>query len=136
MPEQWCTQVRNTLNSSYAVECKKHKRSFDVHGETHPDEVVIAISFLDPEHPTAIPVTYFVSADLAGSAPAQKILDALVDSAGIFFDQYFATPDWNEYFGDWTEGEIRNVDFFYLVNRDNVRLSLMADELLGNLDDE
>lgn len=136
LPEAWCTQVRTTFNSTYAPECKKHIKSFDVHGETHPDEVIIAISFLNPEQPETIPVTYFVSADLSGKAPAQNVLDALVDSAGVFFDQYFATPDWNDYFGEWTEGEVRNVEFFYLINRENVRLSRLADELLQDGSDE
>tara|TARA_R110000868_G_scaffold124990_7_gene330264 strand:+ start:247 stop:699 length:453 start_codon:yes stop_codon:yes gene_type:complete len=132
LPEAWLTEVRGTFNKTYAPQCKSHNKSFDVHGETHPDELVLAISFFNAEKPELIPTTYLISADLSGKAPAQKMLDTLVDSAGVFFDQYFATPDWNEYFGEWTEAEVRGIEFFYIVNRENIRLSLMADQLLGS----
>lgn len=132
LPEPWLTQIRATFNQTYAPECQKQNKSFDVHGETHPDEVVIAVSWLDPNHPEVIPVTYMVSADLGGGAPAQKLLDSLVDSAGVFFDQYFSTPTWNEYFGEWTEGEVKGVEFHYVVNRENVRLTHLADDLLAS----
>lgn len=137
LPETWVSEVRSTFNKTYAPECQKQKKSFDVHAESHPDEVIIAVSFLDPEHPETIPVTYMVSADLGGKAPAQKMLDALVDSAGVFFDQYFSAPDWNDFFSEWTEGEVRGIEFHYVVNRENVRLSHMADDLLaGNGNDQ
>lgn len=132
LPADWATQVRATLNQTYAPDCKKHSKSFDVHGETHPDELILAISFMNPEHPEFIPTTYVVSADLDGKAPAKKMLDALIDSAGVFFDHYFATPDWNNYFAEWTEAEVRGIEFFYIVNRENIRLSLLADQLIGS----
>jgi len=132
LPESWTTGVRKTLNQTYAPECKKHNKSFDIHAESHPDELIIAFSFFDAEKTERIPTTYMVSADLSGKAPAQKMLDAIVDSAGVFFDSYFATPDWNEYFGEWTEAEVRGIEFFYIVNRENIRLSQLADELLGS----
>lgn len=131
LPETWLTEVRNTFNKTYAPECTKNSKSFDVHAQTHPDEVVIAVSFLDPNRPETIPTTYIVSADLGGKAPAQKLLDTLIDSAGVFFDHYFSTPEWNDYFHEWTEGEVRGVEFHYIVNRENIRLTEIANQLLA-----
>ena len=84
------------------------------------------------------PVTLFLSSDLNDKTASHKIMDTMFDSAGIFFDSFFATEEtedeiWDDYVLDWQDAEFGNDKIFYKVTRENVSLSMAADALLGEL---
>ena len=64
----------------------------------------------------------------------KAIIEKIMDSIGIFFDEYFSNSDWNDYISIWTEAESKKVKFYYKISRENIKLSLMADEILSNYD--
>ena len=80
----------------------------------------------------------FVSSDLDEKTDTSKIMDTMFDSAGVFFDSYFAREEeideiWDEYVLDWEESEFGSDKIFYKVTRENVGLSMEADRLLGEI---
>ena len=136
LPDQWTGEVKELLNQNYSEQCDSTGKTFEVFGETYPDEVLMAVSFLDKKDQLIIPITYMVSADLEQKQNPEKLLKSLVDTVGLFFDGYFSgSKDQEEesvYLSNWEEAELNKVRFWYKVTRENIGLSRMADDLLGN----
>jgi hypothetical protein len=50
--------------------------------------------------------------------------------AGMFFDEIFADENWSEWEPNWQEVEWQNKKYWYKITRENVSLTLAADQLL------
>lgn len=132
IPTEWCEKAEQVLYSAYEKQCNAQQKNFKFYGLTYPDEVFMAICYLDIENELEAPVTYLVSADLEESdKDVTKLLDKLIDSVGIFFDIYFTDANWNDYVVNWTEGNFQGQDFHYKVTRENIGLSIQAEYLLN-----
>lgn len=131
LPETWREKVESLLYNTYQEHCDADKKEFQVHAITWPDELLFTVSYLAPEKTEIIPVTYVMSLDLKEGENPEKHLDTLVDSIGIFFDSYFATADWSDYLANWDEAEYKKLKFFYRVSRENVALTIKAEQLLN-----
>ena len=130
LPKEWSDKVQHLLESIYLDKIEKVGKTFEIYGLTYPDEVYIAISLVHREDELVTPVSYLMSADLVEGQKAQKLIDTLIDSVGVFFDGYFASSDWDEYEATWTEAEFKGENFHYCVSRENIGFSIIADELL------
>ena len=131
IPRQWCEQAEVTLYSTYQAHADERKKEFQLHGFLYPNEVFLAASFLDQQNQLDIPTTYIASLDLKENQDSQKILDLLLDSMGIFFDSYFQLNDWNDYVANWTEAEFNKQTFYYKITRENIALTIQAEQLLN-----
>ena len=123
-------EITEILNFVYKDKCELANKTIEVYGKTYDTELLLAITVLEKEDENAIPATYIASAEI-GTKKQDAILDAIVDSAGIFIEQYLNTPNWDGYISNWTEEEIKGVQIYYQVTRENIKLSLMADQLLN-----
>lgn len=105
---------------------------FQVFGLTYPDEVVISVSYIDTKNSSLTPVTYQASSDLTSAVAAEKLMETLVDSIGMFFDSFFTQASDQEdiYIPRWQEEKYKKIALYYRVTRENVALSFMADQLL------
>lgn len=128
LPEEWTKEFTELLNSIYKDECNRQGKSFYVLGFTYPDEVVLGISFMDDKDMIAIPVTLVLSADLEEGQKPKKLLDTLIDSVGVFFDHHFQNEA--DYNTKWTSETFKNVEIHYQVSRENILLTIKANELL------
>ncbi|RLA61920.1 MAG: hypothetical protein DRQ88_09880 [Epsilonproteobacteria bacterium] len=130
LPDEWTNEFTGLLNSIYKDECNRANKSFYILGFTYPNEVLLAISFMDDQDMNALPVTLIISADLKEGQKAKKLLDTLIDSVGVFFDSHFGNTEGNDYNTSWSNETFRNIEIFYQVSRENILLTLKADELL------
>jgi hypothetical protein len=55
----------------------------------------------------------------------------MVDLLGHIFDDIFNTEDWSGYVSNWTENKYKNHTFFYKITRENIALTLQANEILS-----
>ncbi len=139
-PKDWAESLKQILLNIYGDKCLKDDKTFEVYGFSYPNEVVLIVSYTGLDKFIA-PVTLFVSADLVKETETDKIMDTMFDSAGVFFDTYFATFDkntenseeviWEDYVLDWEETDFSNQKLFYKITRENIGLSMQADLLLG-----
>ena len=134
LPAQWIEEVRNLLESTYAAQCRQFAKKFEVYGLTYPDELFLAVSLLNQNDSNSSPLTYLLSKDLTQTERPTKILDNLVDSIGLFFENYFNNPQEDPYISVWQENEMRGVKFFYRASRENIALTLQANKLLAQED--
>lgn len=133
MPDQWRNEVQELLSDLYRDNFDSEIKVFEVYGLTYPDEVMISVSFTDKNNPSSVPVTYQVSADLNEEVGPEKLIKTLVDSVGIFFDDFFTQGQSDsgiEYIARWQEANFKGLDIYYKVSRENIGLTLMANELL------
>ena len=131
LPFEWLEEVTATFNNAYAEKRKEQNRFFETFGEIYTKEYVVIISYLDSTDPMTAPVTLFISHDnLEDSKKFKKSLAALVDFAGIIFDDITGTKDWSDYNSTWTENEYKDSTFSIKITRENISLSLQAEELL------
>lgn len=130
LPAEWKSRVDKLLNETYSSECKVQNRAFEVFGHTFKDEVVISFSLIHQKDLSILPVTYNISVDLTDKTKMDDLLNKIVDSTGVFFDQYFTTEDWSDYISNWTGAEFKGMTFYYNVSRENIALTLAADSLL------
>ena len=131
IPTKWCENAAQTLLTTYKKFSDAQNKTFNFYGYTYPDEVFIAVTYKSISNEAAIPVTYVVSADLTKDQKTDKLLTTLLDSMGVFFDSYFADPDWNDYLNHWTEANFLKQDFFYKATREDIGLTIQAERLLN-----
>ena len=135
-PKDWADGLKQILLNIYGEQCIKDDKTFEVYGFSYPNEVLLIISYAGLDKFVA-PVTLFLSSDLDSKTKSDKIMDTMFDSAGVFFDSYFATFSedndeiWEDYVLDWQDAEFGSDKIFYKVTRENVGLSMQADLLLG-----
>lgn len=130
LPETWATKVKELLQNVYAKYIDEEKKKFDVLGLTYPDEFLLVVSLQD-EKEKQIPVTYLASYDITKENINEKTIDKLLDSVAIFFDGYFQNSDEQSYSIHWSEANHGGIEFFYKVTRENVRSTLLADQMLS-----
>jgi len=131
MPDAWRTNLTDLLHQNYEAKCVEFGKHFECYGLTYPNELLLAVSLLDNNDPNAIPVTYLASSDLTEKSNSEKIFDSMIDSIGLFLDQYFSNPEWDDYEANWNEVQFKGTTFHYSVTRDNVKFTLEADRLLS-----
>ncbi len=131
LPNEWVDKVEELLHETYQAKLSELAKTFKVFGKLYKDEVLIMASLLEANTESSLPTTYFVSMDLADGQDHTKLLDTLVDSIGAFFDIYFATENWMDHQDMWKEEKFKDLDVFVKINRENVELTIKADQLLN-----
>jgi hypothetical protein len=135
-PKEWSDELKQVLLNIYGDKCIKDEKTFEIFGFSYPNEALVIISYVGLDK-FETPVTLFISADLNEGTEAKKTVDTMFDSAGIFFDSYFAKDAdledeiWDEYVLDWEEADFGSDKIFYKVTRENVALTMEANRLLG-----
>jgi len=131
LPESWTNQVQELLSSIYRSNLELHNRFFDICARIFENEIVLIVGVFHVLNTDLSPTTLFLSLDVQNEQKAdQKMLNLLVDATGIFLDQFFEASEWDEYSERWTEFEHQKNKLFYKINRENVALTLKANELL------
>lgn len=136
LPQDWQDEFINMLNTAYADEISKNDRFFDVYGRIYDEEFVVVASYIHIEDQLAAPISVFISHDIIDNDKKMKsALDSVIDLFGLIFDDVLATPDWNDYNPNWSENIYNNNNFFYKITRENISLTLQAEQILkGNID--
>ncbi|MEA9355550.1 hypothetical protein SHI21_05040 [Bacteriovorax sp. PP10] len=139
-PKDWADGLKQILLNIYGERCIKDEKTFEIFGFSYPNEVLLIISYVGLDKFES-PVTLFLSSDLTLKTATDKIMDTMFDSAGVFFDSYFATEEsedeiWDDYVLDWQDAEFGSDKIFYKVTRENVMLTMEANLILGDLADE
>ncbi|MBT7610614.1 MAG: hypothetical protein HN576_12715 [Bacteriovoracaceae bacterium] len=130
LPIQFEEKVQKLLIENYKSQFDGSLYTFEVHGFSYPNEVVMTASLVNIQDELLAPTTYHVSANLNENIKMDQLLNDLVDSMGIFFDNYFSTSDWNDFQAGWEEIKYKKLTLFYKVTRENISASLYADQIL------
>lgn len=131
LPAQWTEEFVRILTETYLAQSEKDNRFFDVYGQIYDEEFLVIISYIHHTDQMAAPISIFISHETTGdSKELSKALKALVDLSGHILDDIFSQKDWNEYVPHWTENKFKDHTFHYKITRENVSLSLQAEELL------
>ena len=131
LPQEWVDGVYELLQSTYQAKLSELVLDFKVYGRLYKSELLVIASLVDPNNEKALPTSYFVSMDLEEGQDHTKLLDTLVDSIGAFFDLYFADPSWMDYQDIWKEEEFKGLKLNVKVTRENIDLTIKADQLLN-----
>lgn len=131
LPEQWRKKVEAILYNVYQKQCDANNKAFQVYALTYPNELLLTASYLTTDELETAPVTYMISMDLKEKEDPERYFDTLIDSIGIFFDSYFADSDWRDYQANWEEAEYKKLKFYYKISRENMALSIQAEQLLN-----
>lgn len=135
LPRTWAVPFRKTLNDIYKEECKQHDREFEVFGLLFEDELLLAVSYTNMEKEQGAPVSCLLSSDIGGSeTQVDEILKELTDLASLVVDDVIQdfSSDSLEYSARWLETEFRNHKYFYRISRENVLLTLAANQILAD----
>lgn len=131
LPEEWTESFTRTLTDTYFEQSEKDNCFFNVYAEILEKEFVVIISYLHHNDQLVAPITLSISHDLEDdSKKFKKALDNLVNFSGLVFDDIFAEKDWNEYVPAWTENTYKDSTFYYKITRENISLTLQAEEIL------
>lgn len=140
IPVEWIEGLSRLLNESYKTELKKADRYFDVYGQIFPEELLVVVSYLSEKEPHLAPIACFLSCGPEQMETEKRVKETqndYMDLAGLFFDEIFASEDWNEFEPNWQEVTYKNQTYFYKLSRENINLTLEADALLGpDFDDD
>lgn len=128
LPEYWHKNLEELLSSTYSLE--EHDTKFEVYGATYPDELILAVSLV--KSGLSSPITHIISAELSEGQYDKKLLDALVDFTGIFFDRVTVCVNWDEFHPYWTQIKQGDFSFYHKSSRENISLYLEAEKLLAH----
>ncbi len=132
LPNEWTENLTKTLTDAYFEQSEKDNRFFDVYGEIYEKEFVIIVSYVHHQDQMTAPISLFLSHDIVDDSKKYRtVLKHLVDLSGEIFDDIFSADDWSEYVHTWTINKYRNCDFHYKITRENVSLTLQAEEFLN-----
>jgi hypothetical protein len=132
LPGEWTEELTRVLTDTYFQQSEKDNRFFHVYGEIYEKEFVVVISYLHHDDHLMSPISLFLSHDVVEDSKKFKlVLKNLIDLSGLIFDDVFSSSDWNEYVLTWTSNEYRDHEFFYKITRENISLTLQAEEFLA-----
>lgn len=132
LPAEWTEELTRVLTDTYFQQSEKDNRFFHVYGEIYEKEFVVIVSYLHHDDHLASPITLFISHDVVEDSKKFKtVLKNLVDLSGLIFDDVFSSSDWSDYVTTWTENNYRDQNFFYKITRENISLTLQAEEFLN-----
>lgn len=136
LPQEWQDEFINMLNTAYADVISKNDRFFDVYGRIYEKEFVIVASYIHIEDQLAAPISVFISHDIINDNKLMKTaLDNVTDLFGLIFDDILSDDQWNSYNSIWSENKFKENTFHYKITRENISLTLQAEEILkGNID--
>ncbi|HLT21850.1 MAG TPA: hypothetical protein VKZ84_00335 [Bacteriovoracaceae bacterium] len=140
-PADWIEGFSRLLNSTYKSDCTKNQRFFDVYGQIYSEELLVVISYLSEVDEAMTPVTLFLSCDkhqMDTEEKAKSTQKNFIDLAGLFFDEILKKDDEVvEFEPVWQEVAHNKETYHYKLTRENITLTLKANELLGDefLDD-
>lgn len=128
----WLEKLCDLLQSTYGEKANNAEGKFKTFGFHYSDEVLLITSYQPVNHPTRQAISLFLSYDIDPSTKNKKLLDHLVDVTGLFFDQYFEDEAWNDYLDSWKLLEFKQEKYFFKTNREDIELTLKANELLAS----
>lgn len=131
VPQEWQDNLIHVLNAAYADKISENDRFFDVYGRVFEKEFVVIVSYMDLRDTLAAPISVFLSHDIIENQKKMKeALEDAVNLVGLIFDDIFATSEWSDYNPVWTENEYKDHLFHYKITRENISLTLQAEEIL------
>lgn len=135
-PKEWSEEFKQTLLGIYGDKCIKDDRTFEIFAYTYPSELLLIVSYTSLDKLVA-PVSLFLSTNLETKKDPKKTMNTLLDAVGVFYDSYFANRGdgeneiWDEFIYEWEEATFSKEQIFYKVTRENIALSIEADNLLN-----
>jgi hypothetical protein len=136
IPQDWLEGTARLLNETYKRKLKEGDYYFDTFGQIFPEELIFIVSLLPEEIAVTNPVTLFLSCDKSQMDSEKKVKEtqkSFIELTGLFFDEIFASEDWNEFEPTWQEVEHENQKYFFKISRENINLTLEANKLLGDI---
>ena len=132
LPQEWLENVRRTVNDSYQGLLTKNNMSLEVYGEIHPGEVAIAFSLIESDDPKGAAITLMTSGDLQEKEDPKSILDQILNSCSEFFDLILTSENEDFFQPNWIQTNFVKNNFYFKITRENIGLSIIANELLKN----
>lgn len=134
LPANWRNDIEKLLNQLYKKEIEKMDKKFEVHGFLYPQEAVITATLVDNASDHTIPTSFHISIDIDGDQKkSDEKFKLLVDALGPFCDYYFSQPHEEVekvYQSRWQEETFKGKTLFYKISRENISLTLLANQLL------
>lgn len=132
LPKEWTESFIGLLTQTYFEQTEKDHRFFDVYGQIYEKEFVVIISYIHHDDHLASPISIFISHDTDNDKKTKDALDKVVNLTGHILDDIFSVEDWSDFIPHWTENDLGENKFFYKITRENIGLTLQAEEILKN----
>lgn len=129
-PQEWTQEVYELLYQEFQSECESRGKNFFVMGKIFSDELVLIVSYLSEKNLQDTPISFFYSFNIFTEKDVKKTLPKIFDIVVGFLDMYFSNEDEFEFTPYWLEETMGDTEFFYKVSRENIQLTLEAEELL------
>jgi hypothetical protein len=131
LPTVWTESLIKLLNETYAEQCEKDERFFEVYALNFDQEILVVASYIHQADPSVSPIAVFISHDQeSDSKKIKKTLENITQLIGHIFDDIFAVEDWSEFVPLWTENDYDGDLLHYKITRENLSLSIQAEEIL------
>ena len=132
LPKEWLENVKATIEDAYQGLLTKNQKSLEVYGEIHKAEVAVAFSLIDNNDPRGAAITLMTSGDLKEKEDPKKTLDQILNSCGEFFDLILTSENEDFFQPNWIKTTFSKDNFFFKITRENIGVSIVANEILRN----
>lgn len=135
LPLDWSEGLARLMNETYKRECKEQGRYFDVYGQIYTEELLVIVSWLSEKDEYLAPITLFLTCEADQINSEKKVKETqenYIEIIGLFFDEIFASEEWNEFEPAWQEVTHKHQNYWYKITRENINATLEANKLLGD----
>jgi hypothetical protein len=137
-PEQELENINRCFEEQFSqlYPISMEDKTFQTYGHIFADEILLIVTLISDKNAKS-PVSIFISKEVSNQLTedensAKKAIETMVELAGIFFDDVLSHKDWNNYTHAWAEEDYKNSTYFIKTTRENIELTLQANQLLGD----
>lgn len=133
LSEQLKMSILEIFNETYKNDLQKLDLEMGLFGFFYPKEFILITALGQHSKPEENRTNFFVSIPYSLDFKNKEMLETVkkaVEALGLCLDDYFAGPEWNDYFDYWQELEVSKTKVHIKSNRENIKLTLLADQIL------
>lgn len=136
-PAQWSENANLLINDHYSDFFQENDLLCETYAFQFSSESVVVFSLLPTGKDRSLsPISICISYDHQKDERPKdlsKKLDELVNLAGLVIEDYSKTlenPEEGPYFAQWTKQDLKGHEFYVKVSREDISLTLQAEEIL------
>tara|TARA_B100000886_G_scaffold258771_1_gene183708 strand:+ start:204 stop:650 length:447 start_codon:yes stop_codon:yes gene_type:complete len=134
IPEQIIILINKIINDSFKTNFDSKNIYLETFGELYEDEILLIFSLLDKDDSNSNTISLFISDEIDPKTDLEKKVNELINASSEFFELLCSGTDEQlseMYSPRWQKSTSGNEGFYFKISRENVRLTIEANKILG-----
>ena len=134
IPAEILSPIKNLLTETFSSNLEKSNYKLDLYGEIYADEIIIIFSLIDMNKSDGNTISLFISDEYDQKSNLEEKINSIVNASSEFFEIIFSSSEeklLEIYRPNWERTDLPKNNFYYKISRENIKLTIEANKLLG-----